>query len=113
MIALPAPTLVLFDATGAPFGQLRLVPVEGRPYAEGIFDVAPTSEAQAERSEVRWLCKRHFKRFSEHRLSIGDDGSLTVKKGSFRLDLHPNDDGTGFRTQPPAPPIRAAWATAG
>jgi hypothetical protein len=111
MIELPASSLILSDTTGRPFGQLRLVPVDGKPYAEGIFDVAPVDEEQAARSEVRWMCKRHYKRFSEHRLSLGADGSITVKKAGFTWVLDPDEEGDGFTSRAPAPKVRATWAS--
>jgi len=111
MIDLPASSLVLLDNTGRSFGQLRLVAHPEKPYAEAIFDVEPIDEAQAARSEVRWLCKRHYKRFSEHRLSIGRDGAITVKKAGFLLELHPDEEGDGYASKAPAPPVRARWAT--
>ncbi len=111
MIDLPASSLVLLDSAGRPFGQLRLVAHPEKPYAEGIFDVEPIDEAQAARSEVRWLCKRHYKRFSEHRLTIGRDGTLIVKKAGFLLTLHPDEESEGYASRAPDPPVRARWAT--
>lgn len=111
MIDLPSPVLRLLDATGQPFGQLRVVAHASKPHAECIFDV-PADPAATARPEVRWACKRHYRRFSEHRLQILDDGSLVVSKSDFRWVLTRDDDG-GYRSVAPAPPVRAAWASEG
>jgi hypothetical protein len=99
---------MFLDAEGCCFGRLRLVPHEEKPYAEGIFDVAPIDAAQAERPEVRWLCKRHYKRFSEHQLQIAPNGTLTVKKAEFTLVLDPIEGG-GYIARAPAPALKAEW----
>ena len=110
MIELPAPSLRLSDASGRPFGHLRIVPVEGRAFADCIFDVAPFDEAQAQRSEVRWMCKRHYQRYSEHRLTIDSQGALTIRKASFVWVLDPDEEGDGFTSRRPAPRVHAHWA---
>ncbi len=109
MIELPASSLSLLDATGRSFGRLRVVPHEHKPYAECIFDVAPVDEAQAARPEVRWGCKRHYRRYSEHQLRIAADGTLTISKADFRWVLEP-DEGGGYTSRFPAPKVRAVWS---
>ena len=102
----PSTTLVLRDATGAPFGLLRLAPDEEGPKGDCIFDTAPTSPAQARRLEVRWLHKRTAKRFGEHRYTF-KDGELIVSQAGFKMTLRPGDD--CMKTAPPQPVVSGVW----
>ncbi len=98
--------LVLCDSTGAPFGFLRLVPTRSGPErGDCIFDIRPGSDAQAKRSEVRWVAKRRFERFSEHKYTL-DDGTLTVRQGDFELVML-QDDAGDFATSPSLPRLSA------
>ena len=109
MQTLPSRTLVLHDANGAPFGVLRLAPSEDNPLkGECIFDVHPASAEQGARTEVRWLYKRRFKRFGEHKFKVAD-GSVTITGADFTVVLDPTEDGP-MQTRPPAPRVTAAWA---
>ena len=102
-------TLALYDSQGECFGALHMVPkADDLTKGECIFDVAPRSEEQGERHEVRWLCKRHFQRWSEHRFKLGEDGSVTVHLNKFRIVFEPNSDGV-FTLRPPAPPVTAIF----
>ena len=104
-------TLVLRDGAGEPFGFLRLAAVApDAQKGDCIFDITPGSAEQAERSEVRWLQKRGYRRYSEHRFLLDDDGVLTVSQGNFKIELAPTDDG-GFGTRLPSPRVTAVWAS--
>ena len=110
MSTLPAPTIRLFDRTHESFGVIRLVltkPDFGK--GECIFDVQLGEAPQSERSEVRWLCKRHYRQASEHRFKLGKDGSLTISSGDFQLKLVPDPEEGGLTTTGGAPPVRGVW----
>lgn len=108
-MTIPSSTLVFSDSDGAPFGVLRISPLEADSNkADCIFDVVPRTPEQEVRPEVRWLAKRHYVRASEHRLTVGADGSLTIQKGSFSVVFDPAEGG-GFTTRPPSPPVTAFW----
>ena len=105
----PSRTLVLRDAVGTAFGFLRFAPrdEEGKKW-DCLFDVEmdPATEA---RSEVRWLYKRRYVRYGEHRVKHDTEaGTLAISQGSFNLVLHPTED-EGFETRAPTPPISAIW----
>lgn len=104
---IPSRTLVLSDAAGTPFGTLRIAPTDG-DRTECIFDVPEPSDAQGLRPEVRWLHKRHYQRWSEHRFTLDKHGVIRVSKGDFELILEPAEGG-GFQSRLPLPPLRAAW----
>lgn len=107
---LPASTLAVFDSEGEAFGYVRIAPDPTRDdRIDCIFDVEATNAAQGLRSEVRWLCKRHFQQKSEHRLVLGNDGTVTIKKGDFKLVLEPEEEGDGLQSRAPSPPITAIW----
>lgn len=107
----PSRTLVLHDGAGVAFGTIRLAPREPDSSKwDCIFDIAlDASSAQAQRSEVRWLAKRGYVRWGEHRVKVdAKTGTLTMTQGDFKLVLVPDEDG-GFASNPPQPPVRAYW----
>lgn len=106
---LPALSLSLHDAIGAVFGVLRLAPREGEVRGECIFDIAPRTEVQGARSEVRWLAKRSYRARGEHRFKLAENGSLTVSSGDFRVVFETGPTGEPLRSKSPAPPVSAAW----
>jgi hypothetical protein len=109
MTTLPVRTLVLRDQTFTPFGFLRLAPTSDSPLkGDCLFDITPDSPEQARRSEVRWLHKRHYRRYSEHKFVVDDAGVYTIRQGGFELVLTPDEHGNLTTTQP-APPVTATW----
>ncbi|MEZ4323131.1 MAG: hypothetical protein R3F61_37035 [Myxococcota bacterium] len=110
MTTLPSHKLVFSDSTGLPFGVVHLAPSESDPLkGDCIFDMEARTPAQDCRDEVRWLAKRHYQRWSEHKFAVDDDGVITIKKASFSLILDPAEDGEGFVSRPPAPRVTASW----
>jgi len=110
MPTLPSDTLALYDARGTLFGWLRFAPRDAEPHkGECLFDILPEAQDGAERSEARWLAKRHYVRWSEHRFTLAPSGALTVRKAGFTLELHPDIEGDGLHTEPPQPPVTARW----
>lgn len=107
----PSSQIALFDTEGEAFGYIRIAADPDREdRLDCIFDVEPTNPAQALRSEVRWLLKRHFQRYSEHRLQLLDDGGVKISKADFTLWLDPDEDAPdALRARPPAPGITAVW----
>lgn len=107
----PARALVLMDHTGAAFGWFRIAPrTPEETKWDGLFDTRPASPEQDARSEVRWLHKRHYKRWGEHRVKLDADGTVHISLGAFKLVLEPEDDDDDFlRARPPAPPVTARW----
>jgi hypothetical protein len=109
MTRFPSNTLILQDGSGAAFGLLRLAPrTPEKKKWDCIFDIRPSSPQQAARSEVRWLAKRRFKRFGEHRVKMDDDGVVTISLADFRFEFEPDETG-GLFTRRPAPPVSAVW----
>lgn len=108
---IPSSQLALFDTEGEVFGHVRIA---ADPDREGrfdcVFDVEANNPSQALRPEVRWLLKRHFQRYSEHRFKLHDDGSVKISKAGFTLWLDPEEeDPETLRARPPAPGVTALW----
>ncbi len=110
MHQLPSRTLRLLDSSGTSFGYLRFAPRESQPSkGDCLFDILPESQhGAAARSEARWLAKRHYVRWSEHKYKLTEDGTLTVSQGDFRVVFHIDEEDT-MTTRPPAPPITGVW----
>lgn len=104
---LPSDTLAFFDGEGVLFGVARIAPGDRPDRIDCIFDFP--DELPSRDPSARWLAKRHYRQWSEHRLTLGADGSLTIKKGSFSIVLDPDEESDGFVSRPPAPSLSAAW----
>ena len=103
----PSNTLAIYGSDGALFAHVRIAADPDRPERFQCIIDAPGDLPSD--GGARWFAKRHYQRWSEHSFKVAKDGAITVHQGDFKAVFEPREEGGGFDTRAPAPPLFADW----